>query len=221
MGAVLLHTNLLEYLVALVDHKALDIAQTKVLVANEGVKTAGSGDDDVRVSSLVLENRDVVLDGSTTVEDRGLNVRQVLAETCVLVLDLESQFTGVANNHDRALAVHRLNLLKGGQDENGSFTKTRLGLTENVGSENGLRNAVLLDCGHECQKSSRVFNASERSSERRVHPSQNKRHATGSVQHPQCLTRLPLPCNRHFLLTGTGEPHRLFRAMTQFAHKVR
>jgi hypothetical protein len=141
-------TNLVEHLVTLIEHKALDVAQAEVLVAHKGVQTTGSGDNDVRVGLLVLENVDVVLNGSATVEDRGLDVGQVLAETGVLILDLESQLAGVAHDQHRALAVDRLDLLKSGQDENGSFTKTRLGLTKDVGSENCLRNAVLLDCGY-------------------------------------------------------------------------
>jgi len=141
-------TNLVEHLVTLIEHEALDVAQAEVLVAHKGVQTTGSGDNDVRVGLLVLENVDVVLNGSATVEDRGLDVGQVLAETGVLILDLESQLAGVAHDQHRALAVDRLDLLKSGQDENGSFTKTRLGLTKDVGSENCLRNAVLLDCGY-------------------------------------------------------------------------
>lgn len=150
------HTNLVEHLVTLIEHETLDVAQAKVLVANEGVKTARGGDDDVRVGLLVLENVDVVLDGGTTVEDRGLDVRKVLAEACILVLDLESKLTGVAHNQHRALAVDRLDLLKSCQDENGSFTKTGLGLAENVGSKDGLRDASLLDCGNESQNSARA-----------------------------------------------------------------
>ena len=142
------HTNLVEHLVTLIEHKALDVAQTEVLVAHECVQATGSGDNDVRVGLLVLENVDVVLDGSATVEDRGLDVRKVLAETGVLVLDLESQLAGVAHDKHRALAVDRLDLLKGCQDENGSFAKTRFGLTKDVSSKNCLRNAVLLDCGY-------------------------------------------------------------------------
>jgi hypothetical protein len=71
-----------------------------VLVADKGVETTRGGDDDVRVGLLVLENVDVVLNGSTAVEHRGLDVRKVLAETCVLVLDLESQLAGVAHDQD-------------------------------------------------------------------------------------------------------------------------
>jgi hypothetical protein len=154
------HTNLVEHLVTLIEHKALDVAQTEVLVAHKGVQTTGSGDNDVRVGLLVLKNVDVVLDGSATIEDGGLDVRQVLAETGVLVLDLESQLAGVAHDQHRALAVDGLDLLKGGQDENGSFTKTRLGLTKDVGSKNCLRNAVLLDCGYRMSDIGQKINAS-------------------------------------------------------------
>jgi hypothetical protein len=173
------HTNLVEHLVTLIEHKALDVAQTEVLVAHKGVQTTGSGDNDVRVGLLVLKNVDVVLDGSATIEDGGLDVRQVLAETGVLVLDLESQLAGVAHDQHRALAVDGLDLLKGGQDENGSFTKTRLGLTKDVGSKNCLRNAVLLDCGYRMSDIGQKINARARASCRSIseiklcHPSNN------------------------------------------------
>jgi len=93
-------TNLIEHLVTLIEHKALDVAQAKVLVTNEGVETTRGGDDDVRVGLLVRENVDVVLDGSTAIEHSGLHVRQVLAETRILVLDLECQLAGVAHDQD-------------------------------------------------------------------------------------------------------------------------
>lgn len=150
------HTNLVKHLVALIEDEALNIAKAQVLVANKGVETTRSGDDDVGVSFLVLEDVDVILDGGTTVEDRSLDVRQILAETGVLVLDLESKLAGVAHNQDRALSSNGLDLLQGCQDEDGSFTKTGLGLTENVGSKNGLRDAVLLDCGYESEIVRRV-----------------------------------------------------------------
>lgn len=156
-----------------------------MLVADQCVETTGSGDDDVRVGFLVLENVDVVLDGSTTVEDRGLDVRKVLAESGVLVLDLEGQLTSVAHDEDGALAVHRLDLLEGGQNENGSFTETRFGLTKNVGSKDGLRDAVLLDCGYECQKI--VQRIATQAIEPRVHPSQSSSCATDPIQHPHFL----------------------------------
>jgi hypothetical protein len=94
------HTNLVEHLVTFIEHETLDVAEAQVLVANQSVQATRSGDDNVRVSLLVCKDVDVLLDGSTAVENRGPNVRQVLAETCVLVLNLEGQLAGVAHNQD-------------------------------------------------------------------------------------------------------------------------
>lgn len=144
------HTDLIKHLVALVEYEALDVAKAEVLVAYQGIQTTRCGDNDVRVSVLVLEEIDVVLNWSATVEDAGLDVRQILAETSILILDLESQFTGVAEDEHRGLASNRLDLLQSGQNEDSRFTETRLGLSENVGTEDGLWDTLLLDCGKMC-----------------------------------------------------------------------
>jgi hypothetical protein len=189
------HTNLVEHLITLIEHKALDVAKAKVLVAHKGVQTTGGGDDNVRVGLLVLENVDVVLDGSATIEDRGLDVGQVLAETGVLVFDLESQLAGVAHYQHRALAVDRLDLLKGGQDENGSFTETRLGLTKDVGSKNCLRDAVLLDCGYKMSDIGQKIIARARASCRSISEFQ----AVPPLQlHPHDLTERACPLQTPF-----------------------
>ena len=95
---------------------------------------------------LVGQNFDVFLDRGTTVEDRSLNVGQVLRETGVLVLDLISKLTGVAHNQDLALARNGLQLMKGGENEDRGLTETGLGLAKNIDVQNGSRNANLLDC---------------------------------------------------------------------------
>jgi hypothetical protein len=94
------HTNLVEHLVTLVEHETLDVAEAQVLVANQSVQATGGGDDNVRVSLLVCKDVDVVLDGGTAVEDCSSDIRKVLAETCVLVLDLEGQLASVAHDQD-------------------------------------------------------------------------------------------------------------------------
>ena len=53
-------TNLVEHLVTLIEHEALDVAQAEVLVAHKGVQTTGSGDDDfctLAQVELLLFNR--------------------------------------------------------------------------------------------------------------------------------------------------------------------
>lgn len=117
-----------------------------MLVTNEGVQTTGSGDHDVGHSFLLGQKFNILLDGGTTVKDRGLNVGKVLGETSILVLDLVGELTGVAHDQNLALASDGLQLVKGGQNEDSGFTETGLGLAQNVDVQNGGWNADLLDC---------------------------------------------------------------------------
>lgn len=117
-----------------------------MLVPDEGLQTTGSTDNNMRVSLLVLQDLGILDDGGTTVEDTGLDVGHVLAETVVLVANLESQFTSVAHDQDGALASDRLDLLERGQDEDRRLSKTRLGLTDDVTTKQSLRNTCLLNC---------------------------------------------------------------------------
>lgn len=107
-------TGLVEHLVTLVKDKDADASETESLVADESLETTGGADNDVRASVLGLEGLDVVLDGSTTVEDTGLDVRHVLAESVVFVSDLVGQLTSVAHDNHRDLAINGLDLLKRG-----------------------------------------------------------------------------------------------------------
>lgn len=139
-------TNLVQHLVALVKHKDAHTAQTKELVAYEGVETTRSADNDVGVSLLVLQDLGILLDGSAAVEDTSLDVGHVLGEPVVLVADLEGQLTGVAHDQDGALASDGLNLLEGGEDEDSRLSETRLGLADDVTAEKGLGDTCLLNC---------------------------------------------------------------------------
>lgn len=117
-----------------------------MLLADESVQATWSSDDDVWVGLWVLENLGIGLNWGSSVEDSGLNLWHVLAESGVLILDLVGKLTRVAHDEDRALAGNWLDLLKGSQDKDGSLTKTGLGLAEDIGTENSLWNANLLDC---------------------------------------------------------------------------
>lgn len=139
-------TDLVKHLVALIEDEDLAASKTEVLITNEGVQATWSGDNDMWVSLVVLEDLGIGLNWSSSVEDSGLDLWHVLAESGVLVLDLVCKLTSVAHNEDRALASDRLDLLKGGEDEDGSLTETGLGLAKDIGTENSLWNANLLDC---------------------------------------------------------------------------
>ena len=100
----------------------------------------------MRVGLLVLQQFDVLLHGSATIEDSGLHFRHVLAKSCILVLDLVSQLASMAHDKNGAFSRNRLHLLEGSKNEDRGFTETGLGLAENVRSKDGLRDANLLNC---------------------------------------------------------------------------
>ena len=98
--AEIYHTNLVEHLVTLIEDKDLDATKAEVLVTDQGIQTARGGDDYVRVSVFVLEDLGVLNDRGSTVEDGGLDLWHILAESGVFVLDLVGQLAGVAHNED-------------------------------------------------------------------------------------------------------------------------
>jgi len=139
------HVDLVEHLVALVENEDTDAAQTKVLVTNQRIQPAGSTNDNVGVSVLILENLSILGDGSTAVEDPSFDLRHVLAKAGVLVADLKSELTSVAHNKDRALSGNGLHLLEGGKDEDGRLSETRLSLADDVTAKHGLGDTALLN----------------------------------------------------------------------------
>jgi hypothetical protein len=139
-------TRLVEHLIALIENEDANASETKSLVTDKSLKTAGSTNNDVGASLLVLQGLNVLLDGSTTVEDTGLDIGHVLAEAVVLVANLVGELTSVAHDHHGDLSVDGLNLLESGENKDSSLTQTRLGLADNITTKEGLGNAGLLDC---------------------------------------------------------------------------
>ena len=139
-------TDLIQHLVALVEDKNLYVAKTKLLVADQGIEAAGSGDDNVWMSIFVRKGLNVFLHWSPTVKDCGLDFGKVLAETGVFVLDLISELTSMTHDQYGALSSNGLNLLQRCEDEDSRLPEARFGLAEYVGTEDGLRNAHLLNC---------------------------------------------------------------------------
>jgi hypothetical protein len=143
---------LVEHLVALIEDEGFDVAQGKNLVADKSIETARGSNNDIRVRLLVLEELDVLCHGCSAVEDRGLDVWEVFAESCVLVLDLVSQFASVAHDQHLTLSRNGFELMQGSKDEYCGLTKTGLGLAEDIDVEHCRGNAYLLDCSEwRCQ----------------------------------------------------------------------
>lgn len=143
MGELL--TKLLEHFVTLIENEVLDVLSIQHLVPRESVETSRCGDNDVRALRLVTKKLRVLGDWGSSVEGADPDIRHVLGETRVLVLDLERELPSVAEHQNGHLAVDRLELLKSREDENGGFTVTGLCLAKNIHAENRLRNALLLD----------------------------------------------------------------------------
>lgn len=144
---LLVRTNLVKHLVTLIEHEGLDMAQRQLLVTNKSIQATGGADNDVRVGLSARQLLNVLLDGGTTVEHGGLDIREILGEASILVLDLVSQLTSVAHDENRGLSSDGLQLVEGGQDKDGGLTQTGLGLAKNIDIQDGSRDADLLDCG--------------------------------------------------------------------------
>jgi hypothetical protein len=100
----------------------------------------------MRMSVLIVENVDIFLHGDTAEEDRCFDIREILGEAVIFIVDLVRQLTSVAHDNYRSLAINRLDLLKCREHEDGSLSETRFGLADNIVSKDGLRDAELLNC---------------------------------------------------------------------------
>src|SRR5947207_10553758 len=98
------------------------------------------------VGVLILQNFGILLNRSSAVEYCRLNFWHIFAEPSILILDLVSQLARVAHHKNRSLAGNRFDLLKGCKNKYRSLSETGLCLTEDIGTENSLRDANLLDC---------------------------------------------------------------------------
>ena len=145
-GSLLLHTDLIKHLVTFVQNEPLDITEPKLLLTHQSIQPARGTDYYMRNGVLVREDLNVLGHLRSTVEDRCLDVRHILAEPRILILDLVGQLSGVAHHQDRCLAFDGFDLLQRSQDEDCCFTETRFRLAKNVGSQDCLWNAYLLNC---------------------------------------------------------------------------
>lgn len=141
-------TELFEHLVTLVKDEMFNVFGVQDLVSSEGVQSTRSGDDDMRAFGLVFEDLGIFGDGRASIECADTDIGHVLSKASILVLDLECQFTGMAQNEHRHFTVHRFELLQRREDENGSFSVARFGLTENVHTQDSLGDTFLLHYGN-------------------------------------------------------------------------
>ena len=116
-----------------------DVFEIEGLSTDQSQNTSGGTDNNVW--AVLLQNFLVLFNWHTTEEDGNLKISgkiceklnlfskylhgiHVFWESLVLFWNLEGQFTSVAHDDDGHISINGLQLLKGSQDENGSFTHT-------------------------------------------------------------------------------------------------
>mmetsp|Transcript_58889 Transcript_58889/g.131721 ORF Transcript_58889/g.131721 Transcript_58889/m.131721 type:complete len:269 (+) Transcript_58889:826-1632(+) len=119
------------------------LVQLQVLVSAQPKNTARGSNQDVW--RAVLEHFNILCNGCATIDNASFHTLEVLRETIKLVLDLVCQLACVANDQDFHSLVISTNLLKGGQDENRCLTHARLSLAQDIGSQDRLWDAFVLD----------------------------------------------------------------------------
>ena len=82
-------TQLLQHFVTLVQDKVLDVLGVEGLILDQGQDSSRGTNHNM--GAVVLQNLLILLDADTTKEDRDLDVVKVLAETLVLLVNLEGQ----------------------------------------------------------------------------------------------------------------------------------
>merc|ERR1719273_1574075 len=151
------HVQLLQHLVTLVQHEMLQVLQWELLALDEGQNPAGSSNNNMR--TVALENLLVLRDRHPSEKHSNLDVGQKLGESLVLLTDLEGQLSGVTHHQHRNLSIHGLNLLESSQNKYSSFSHARLGLAQNVHTQDSLGDALVLDLARMLK--STVYNGSQ------------------------------------------------------------
>lgn len=143
---VLPHADLVEEAIALVQHENLQVVHGDVAALGQREDSSWGANHNVwRVQSL--EHLDLAVHGLTTVDHLRAEFVHELGEALKLVLDLISEFSRVAQDEGTAhLGVVR-NVLKRGEDEDGSLAHTGDSLAKDVLAKLGDWDAALLHIG--------------------------------------------------------------------------
>lgn len=92
-----------------------------------------------------LEESDVLVEGNTTIYDLCAQLGKLLLESIELLLDLVGKLSVVAEHKSWARLRVLGKLMKDSKDKDCSLSHTWLGLAEDVNTNHGLRDALLLD----------------------------------------------------------------------------
>jgi hypothetical protein len=117
------HIELREHLIALIEHKMLDLVEHHPPSANDEIDHAARGADN-DVGAVVLQKLTVLRNGDASVKYGTLDVLEVLGKPLVLVVNLKCELTGVAQDDDADLPSDGLQLVKRREDKHSGFSHT-------------------------------------------------------------------------------------------------
>lgn len=138
-------TDTFEDSIALVEDEHLDVLGWHGLVLGEGEDSSWGSDDNVWGSCWVLEQLLVSSEGLAAIDDGGAELLHVSGHAVELTLDLVGELTVMAEDHGGDGCWVLVDALKDGQNKDSGLSHTRDGLAEDVDSEDGLWDALLLD----------------------------------------------------------------------------
>ena len=137
-------TSVVEQLVALVQHKHLQVLHWDYLLVSERKDTARCSYNDVR-GGQAFKKLDLGIDWLTTVDNLTADIFQEFGEAYDFLFNLVSKLSCVAENDGTCWLGVLNHVLKNGKHEDCSLSHARYCLTEDVGAEHGYWDASLLD----------------------------------------------------------------------------
>jgi hypothetical protein len=139
-----LSTELLEHFIALVQDEELHLVQLERLSSDQRKEPSRSANQDVRRGRLehllLLEHR------LASIDHLGLHSGHVFREAVELLLDLVGQLVSVADHKGRDWVRLGVQTVEDGQDEDGGLAHAGLGLSQDIGPDQGLGETLLLNC---------------------------------------------------------------------------
>jgi len=137
---------LFQHLVAFIQDEIPQIVQFQISLLNQIEDSARSSNDNLRWFGF--EDFLLISNGFSSIEDLGLDLQE-FAQSDEFFVDLVGEFSGVAQDQSRNRVWFLLELLQNGNHKDGRFAHPRLGLTQHIIAQNGVRNTFILDCWEE------------------------------------------------------------------------
>mmetsp|Transcript_54600 Transcript_54600/g.155394 ORF Transcript_54600/g.155394 Transcript_54600/m.155394 type:complete len:206 (-) Transcript_54600:80-697(-) len=140
---ILSHVDLVKALVALIKHELCQLVELEVLLAGEPEHPPGRADQDVR--AVGPQHLAVLREGHAAVDRPRLDALEVLREAAELELALVGQLSRVADHQHSHGLLGGTDPLQAREQEGLGLPHAGPGLARDVGAEDSMRDALVLD----------------------------------------------------------------------------